>query len=89
MGSTAIMVGVVNGCGLFFRALTDLVIALFSTIVLIVTGYACQLQFFLNANVLLIFGECMSNKNLQQCYFSVHVYNYYYIFSSDSLYVQC
>ena len=63
VGSTALIIDVVDGCGLFSRALTDLVIVLLSTIVLTVTGYACQLQFFLNTNVLLIFGE-WSNTNL-------------------------
>ena len=69
MGNTT-LVGVVDGCGLFPRTLTGLVIALLSTIVLIVTGYACQLQFFLNTNVLLSFGE-WSNKKFEFCTCSV------------------
>ena len=40
-----------------YRAITGLVIALLSTCVLMVTGYACQLQYFLNTNFTINFCE--------------------------------
>ena len=42
------------------RAITGLIIAFLSTVVLMASGYACQLQFFLNTNFLINFSEFLS-----------------------------